>query len=256
MINPEFDDWVEIQIGQPYIDPVGWNSNNETTYEGFASTPVDRGTDSVGYFAIISSTAYGIDVTSSGMLSQTIVAENLAKIEFDSKCDTLWQTGRCIVRVLDQNDNALYTDVDSTTDSEFSRITIDIESSWTQENDSLTIQFIAEGGHDEWDEEEDGYSVYMIDKVNAEYITGLEDVKDEFAIKIYPNPANDIIHISHNQSMDPDWIEIYTLMGEIVLKANYADELTLNSLSGGVYILSLVSEGGSCSQLLSVFSRN
>jgi len=255
VINPEFDDWVEIQIGQPYIDPVGWNSNNETTFEGFASTPVDRGTDSVGYFAIISSTAAGIDASLSGMMSQTIAADKLVKIEFDSKCDTLWQTGRCIVRVLDQNDNALYTDVDSTMASEFSRRSIDIESNWTEANDSLTIQFIAKGGHDQWDEEEDGYSVFMIDKVNAEYITGIEDVEQEFEMKIFPNPANDVVHISHNLSKDPDMIEVYTLMGQRVLITNFSNEINIVSLSAGVYMLNLISIGSRHCQIIMVHNQ-
>src|SRR6186713_1271332 len=81
VINPEFDDWVEIHIGQPYLDPVGWTTNNQTTDIGLASTPVDRVADSTGFYARIASNAYGIDATLSGMMSQTIAADNLVKIE-------------------------------------------------------------------------------------------------------------------------------------------------------------------------------
>ena len=251
VINPEFDDWEVIQIGQPYENPIGWTTNNETDVNGFASTPVTKGTDSIGYFARIASNAHGIDATFSGELSQTLSAKNLVEIAFDSKCDTLAMAGKCIVRVLDQSKGiVLYEDTSFTVSTIFSRSTITIENDWTTESDSITIQFIAKGGIDPWDDQEDGYSVFLVDNVITEYISSTDDMELRNEIQIYPNPANDLIHIVSFLSRPPIKIEILTLMGQPILRTDYSTMLKVDWIPNGVYIFNLVSEQSMYSRLL------
>jgi hypothetical protein len=251
VINPEFDDWEVIQMGQPYENPIGWTTNNETDENGFASTPVTKGTDSSGYYARVTSNAHGIDATFSGLLSQTISAINLVEIEFVSKCDTLAMAGKCIVRVLDQSKSTvLFEDTSFTVSNKFSQSTIDIISNWTIENDSITIQFIAKGGIDPWDKQEDGYSVFMIDKVRTEYITSTEDGRHDLEFAIYPNPANDLVHIVSNLSQPTSKMEILTLTGRPILRTRYSTWLKVDWIPNGVYIFNLITEKSMRSSLL------
>jgi hypothetical protein len=245
VINPGFDEWEVIQIGQPYENPIGWTTNNETDDFGLASTPVTKGIDLNGYFARVASSAHGIDAVLSGWLSQTISVENLVKIDFDSQCDSLFQSGRCIVRVLDQSESqVLYVDSISIESDTFSRYTIVVENAWAQDNDFITLQFIAKGNLDDWDEEEDGYSIFLVDNIHAEYITGIKDAALNTELVIYPNPSMGLFHFSHDQAQDPSHIEIASLTGQINFKSSYAAAFDLSFLPDGMYVVNVIWETG------------
>jgi Secretion system C-terminal sorting domain len=255
VVNPGFDDWEVIQTGEPYENPIGWMTNNETDDNGFASTPVTKGIDSIGYYARVASSAHGIDAVLSGWLSQTISVENLVKIDFDSQCDSLFQSGRCIVWVLDQSkSHVLYVDSISIESDTFSRYTIMVENAWTQDNDFITLQFIAKGNLDDWDEQEDGYSIFLVDNIHAEYITVIKDAALNTDLVIYPNPSVGLIHFTHDQAQDPLHIEIVSLTGQILYKAAYADVFDLSFLPDGMYVVNAMWETGMEMKML-VFNR-
>lgn len=242
IINPEFDHWVMIQIGQPYEDPLGWTTNNMTDENGFASTPVTRGADSTGFHARVASKAHGIDATLSGILSQTISASHLVEIDFDCRCDTLAMAGRCVVQFLDQTKHKiLYQDTTYSMSNQFSHSIIPFEPAWAMDNDSITIQFIAKGGIDPWDEQEDGYSVFIIDNVYAEYVTGISAPKNELLGIMYPNPADDIIHFITDGNGPPPTVQIFNMLGQLVHVTDSADQVEVDWLLNGAYIFNLVS---------------
>ncbi len=251
LLNPSFEDWEVIHIGQPYENPIGWKTNNETNKFGLASTPVDKGENKNGFHARVSSTAHGIDATFSGMLSQKIAISNLVLIEFDSQCDSLFQTGRCVVSILDESGNhTLFVDTISTQADEFSQTILPIDKSWALNNDSIILQFTAVGGFDQWDEMEDGYSIYLIDNVSAEYISSSELALPEVEMEIYPNPTSGIIHLKTNRSHDPEMVEIVSITGQSIIKMDFVSVLDVEWVPDGIYMLKLISRRSSESNLL------
>lgn len=158
IINPGLEEWEWIQLGQPYENPVRWNTNNNNDYGGLANTPVTKGTNTSGFHAKIRSASWGIDATGSGIMNQRIPTLHLHNIDFIAKCDSLWQTGQCIVRLLGQSSNdVLYLDTMNVEDAEWRTHTIAILNEWAELTDSITIEFIADGRGDHWEPQEDGY---------------------------------------------------------------------------------------------------
>lgn len=252
IINADFDDWEIIQtIGQPYENPVGWTTNNETEFTGLATTPVTKEADSLGYHARIESNLHLIDASGPGELSQTIPTQGLLRIDYSSRCDSIFQNGKCVVNIFGQNPgDILYTDSSATEATEFHTSSIDILPEWRQQNSSLTIQFVAKGNLDMWDEEEDGYSVFLVDHVVSYYITRTNEATQDDDFVMYPNPTTGIVHIALNKLYHPTQIEIITLLGEPILKTLYSNELNLNWMMDGAYIIKSSTDKGSTSKIL------
>jgi hypothetical protein len=251
VINPTFDDWEIIQIGQPYENPIGWTTNNSTDKFGLASTPVDKEMDENGFYARISSSAHGIDATLSGHLSQMIAVDNLEQIEFDAQCDSLLQTGRCVVSVFDQQGDALlYVDTIATMSDSFSRYVLPVDAAWATTNDSIRLQFNATGGFDQWDEMEDGYSIFLIDNVSATYITGSEEIAQERDFSFYPNPTPGWIHLTSPKHMENGRIEIATFHGQIIFSEPFVNNLNLEWLTTGAYVVTVISVSRTYSSIL------
>ena len=75
--------------------------------------------------------------------------------------------------------------------------------------------------------------------------TGVKEVDSfESAFMIYPNPASNNLFISKEDefSVSPV-IEILNYLGQTVLKSDLKNKIDVSSLSNGVYILKLISEG-------------
>ena len=88
---------------------------------------------------------------------------------------------------------------------------------------------------------EDGYSIFLIDNVDAEYITASEEVDPNRNFSFYPNPTSGIIHLESHQANDPEQIEIRSLTGQLIRTANFTNVLNLEWLTDGVYILRVLS---------------
>lgn len=59
-------------------------------------------------------------------------------------------------------------------------------------------------------------------------------------IKIYPNPTNDIIHITCDLKKENTHIELYNVIGEKILSIPYKTEIDVSKLAKGYYILKLI----------------
>ncbi len=243
IINPDFDDWEIIHTtGQPYENPVGWKTNNETEFTGLATTPVTKELDSTGYHARIESNRHLIDAYGPGELSQTIPTEGLLRIDYSSRCDSIFQNGKCVVNIFGQiPGDLLYTDSISIATSEFHSSSIDITPAWKMQNMSFTIQFVAKGNLDMWDEEEDGYSVFLVDHVISNYITPTKEANKADDFNIYPNPTSGMINLTSNELFHPTQIELTTILGEDVYKSKYINTIDLSWLSDGAYLIKLSS---------------
>jgi hypothetical protein len=68
-----------------------------------------------------------------------------------------------------QNESeVLYFDVISNEETEYHTRSVDILPEWIANHDSITIQLKAKGNLDMWDEEEEGYAVFFVDRVTAD----------------------------------------------------------------------------------------
>jgi hypothetical protein len=67
---------------------------------------------------------------------------------------------------------------------------------------------------------------------------------DNGRIVLYPNPANDVVRISGYDQMVYREIVIYDLTGRVVKQAYNCNELYVNDLQDGVYMLRAVKPNG------------
>lgn len=254
ILNGSFDDWEIISMfGEPYENPVSWTTNNDNESFGFSNTPVTKGIDSSGFYARVESNYGGIDALLPGELSQTISSNNLVKINFHYKCDSIFQSGRCVVNILGQEQNVLFTDSISIEDFEFKSGAIEIQNQWNLENDSITIQFVAKGNIDMWDKEVDGHSIFLIDNVTAEYITNTEEHTENLKAIVFPNPTYSEIHVLSSNVCQISLIEIYSITGQRILTDKHGDSIDLSWVPNGMYIISMTCENETLTERIIVF---
>ena len=67
---------------------------------------------------------------------------------------------------------------------------------------------------------------------------------DNGKIVLYPNPANDVVRISGNDQMVYREIVIFDLAGRVVKQAFNCNEMDVNDLKSGVYMLQVVKDNG------------
>lgn len=87
---------------------------------------------------------------------------------------------------------------------------------------------------------QDGFGLYFNRRSE---ILGVEDIsKNE--ILFYPNPTNDLLNVTSKQTIDQ--ISIYSVLGKKVVQISPQErniEINLTTLSQGVYVMKLISEG-------------
>ena len=72
--------------------------------------------------------------------------------------------------------------------------------------------------------------------------TGIDEISTNPAITISPNPASDRLNI--NTSLDIAHIDIYDLIGRIVMSENNSKVIDIESLSRGIYTIAITSQSG------------
>ena len=80
-------------------------------------------------------------------------------------------------------------------------------------------------------------------------VLGVDEVSSVNNIKLYPNPVNDVLTIANIQNVELKTIEVYNLLGSLVLEVNinnlsFNDTFNLNvsDLNKGVYLTKLIAE--------------
>lgn len=78
---------------------------------------------------------------------------------------------------------------------------------------------------------------------------GIEEINAVTNIKIYPNPTKDVINISNIQNIDLKTIEVYNILGSLVLQVNIKDlsfndnlQLDLSDFKKGVYFTKIIAD--------------
>ena len=80
--------------------------------------------------------------------------------------------------------------------------------------------------------------------------TGVSSVESNMELKLYPNPANDILYLKYNKDAvsNPGGlkIEILTISGRVVKnRENIADNIDISYLDEGIYFINIITEEGS-----------
>jgi hypothetical protein len=238
IINNEFDNWILIETGgQPYLDLVSWQTNNtNSTVTSLATTPSFKITVNGDNGVSVITDFQGIDGISSGHISQTISTGELNKINYFSKCDSIYERGACVVNIYNAANNIIFTDSIKQKEIEYSNKTIEINELSLNESDLIKIEFVGFGSLGPW-EEFQAYSEFNILNVKADYISKTKELKQVERLKIYPNPFSNIIQIEANKKI-PKY-NLYCSTGTLI-EEGLGRTLDLSNLTNGLYFLEII----------------
>lgn len=76
-------------------------------------------------------------------------------------------------------------------------------------------------------------------------LLSIKDFSLDNSISIHPNPTNDVINLSVSKSVNINSVELYNIIGKLVLKTDNAKSLDLSHLESGVYLLKVSTDLGS-----------
>ncbi len=62
-------------------------------------------------------------------------------------------------------------------------------------------------------------------------------------VVVFPNPTNNILNISLNQNIVPEFYELYSQEGKLIHTAVYASSIDCSSLAPGLYLLKIIGDG-------------
>ena len=74
-------------------------------------------------------------------------------------------------------------------------------------------------------------------------------------IKLYPNPAKDVVNIDYGKGFEVSSFEVYGVNGQIVLKGNLSPNtpsIDVSELEKGLYIFKIQTSGGTLSQRMNI----
>lgn len=247
--NASLEEWEVLQSpANSHEEPIRWTTSNKRgdAANPFANVSVTKGIEDDRIFAVIHSSFAGIDYTDSGYIEQKLLAKNLKSVTYTSRCDSIHLLGRCVVQMYISNPNTpLYSDSLAITSNVFEEKEIEIDQDWLQSSDSLIIRFMAEGYQFGLEPKLDGYSVFSIDEVEANYIVSVEDRKlDESILNIYPNPTADVLYLDIDEMLIPHSLEIFDLTGKLVEELAFSSSVSLRHLDKGVYFISVYTKEG------------
>lgn len=75
-------------------------------------------------------------------------------------------------------------------------------------------------------------------------VTAVEDLTESFQVKVFPNPATDILHIEWSEISDPLTLSLYDATGKQLIMKKVVDQtmsktLDLTTYAAGSYLLQL-----------------
>ena len=165
--NSDFSVWIEAQSsGEVYYDPQDWATSNQSILT-MARVSVVENTDGLNSIAHISSTNQGTDAQSSGYISQEISTSDVSVLSLWAKCDSLYGNSGCVLAVKALDGTVLQTDTTKTVDTDYRKYEMTLDSAVIANHNSIVLWIEAQGALDPWDDQEDGFSVFLVDEVKA-----------------------------------------------------------------------------------------
>lgn len=213
-----------------------WNTNNEGLGNGLATYPnvrIEEGND-VG---VSLRTAYGgIDGSYSGIISQTVTTERLNEITYLSKCDSIFDSGACIVNIYNDIEQLVLTDSLFTEELNYSTKTIDITQIQNLQSEFVTLEFIGFGQLGQL-EPFQSYAEFNILNVNANYISSTSE-SQLYDTNVFPNPFNSTISISISDINNYEGYIIYNSAGKFI-KNGEGNTIDTRDLPRGKYFIQI-----------------
>jgi hypothetical protein len=143
-------------------------------------------------------------------------------------------SGKMIIRVMKLGDNVVETDI-SADDV--------VNSGYTEK--SLTFVADESVNYGFRIQQKFGTSYFQIDDVEITCTTcptASVSKTNHFQFNVYPNPAKDIIKFQSDLPLET--VELFALTGAKILQVKVKDNINVNGISPGVYVLKVHSENG------------
>lgn len=243
ILNDEFDNWILIETGgQPYVDLVNWQTNNtNNTVTSLATTPSFKITINEDNGVSVTTNYRGIDGISSGKISQIVTADELNKITYFSKCDSIYELGACVVNIYNNSNEIIFTDSIKQSEINYTSKSIDIDELPINDSDSIKIEFVGFGSLGAF-EQFQAYSEFNILSVKADYISNTMEIKENERFKVYPNPFDNMVEMEAENSNYTEY-NLYDSTGELITKG-LGRTINTSNLTCGLYLLEIVTADG------------
>ena len=90
-------------------------------------------------------------------------------------------------------------------------------------------------------EEWEGYVLDHLGAPNPDNVLSVNKLENPKSFVLYPNPTDDIVHISGKESVDA--IRLINISGQLIMEATNAKTLDLSSQRSGMYLIEIENEG-------------
>lgn len=83
---------------------------------------------------------------------------------------------------------------------------------------------------------------------------GIENNITQLQIRMYPNPANDVLHIEHDGNVSLVAYQVYGVNGQVVLSGQMdnTDKIDVSTLEGGLYVFRVQTSKGEISERITI----
>ena len=90
-------------------------------------------------------------------------------------------------------------------------------------------------------EEWEGYDLNHLGAPNPDNVLSVNTLENPNSFILYPNPTDDIVHISGKKSFDT--IRLINISGQLIMEVTNANTLDLSSQRSGLYLIEIENEG-------------
>jgi len=164
--NGDFSDWVEGQeFGEIFHNPEHWVTSNYSQLGQARVSVVERVDGNNSIVDISRSTS--LDAFTSGYIHQDLATDGITTISMWAKCESLDGNSGCVLAIKALDGTILQTDTTKVVDTDFRNYELIVDNQILTQHDSITVWIEAQGTIDQWDEEDDGSAVFLIDEVRA-----------------------------------------------------------------------------------------
>ena len=106
--------------------------------------------------------------------------------------------------------------------------------------DNIQYNFINTNGS--WQQSSKHGSLMIRPVVGSSYYIGLDEQESTASLRLYPNPASQVLHLESN--FDKGQISIYDITGHKVYQGEYQHEISLSNLNDGLYFIQIITAEG------------
>ena len=92
-----------------------------------------------------------------------------------------------------------------------------------------------------------GYTIYWSDCIDKDYQGVDENIVDN--LTVYPNPANEFIHVETNCELQR--IDVYDVTGKLMISSTET-EINVSDLESGIYFVNILTDKGCVTKKISV----